>query len=223
MIYDTKLNHEQVLKISKLIDEMWIVLWIGEGKNEEMKEGTTLNEYIQRCFEIAGVMLSCIAKIVAISCNKNYKEVEKIGKIGEYLGIGAMIRNDLMNLVPEEVVKNGKGKALLGHEYEDIRKGLWTFPIISAMQKAEGDEKKYILSILEKKELTNKEVVKFIKILIKVRAIEETLKLITSYKEKAREVVNELFLDSPKKELLLNFLEQLENSRVYFKKFKRQF
>lgn len=223
MIYDTKLNNEQILTMSKLIDEMWIILWIGQGKNEGMKEGTTYEEYIERCYEIAGIMLSCIAKMIAISCNKKPEEIGKIGKIGEFYGIAAMIRNDLMNLIPQNLVKKGRSKALLRYEYEDVRKGLWTFPIIFSMKKIKDKERSYLNSTLGKKDATDEEVIKLTKILVGCGAIEETLKLITRYKEKTKNIINELFPISPKKQLLLNFIEQLENSRVYFKKFKKQF
>lgn len=223
MIYDSKLSESQILEISKLMDKMWTILWIGEGKNEEMKKGTTLRKYIQRCYEIAGVMLSCTVKIVSISCNKNLEEIEEIGKIGEYFGISAMIRNDLMNLIPQELIKKGKSKALLRNEYEDVRKGLWTYPIIYAMKNGKNEEKRFIRSILGKQNIPNKKFIKLTKILVKCNAIEETLNLITKYKEKAKEIINKLFSASLKKEVLLNFIEQLENSRIYFKKFKKQF
>ncbi len=221
MIHYSKLDYMSIVKISKLIDEMWTILWIGEGKNEEMKDKTTMKEYIQRCYEIAGIMLSCAAKMVVISCNKNNKEIEEIGKIGEFYGIGAMIRNDLMDLIPQEIIKKSKTKALLRYGYEDVKKGLWTFPIISAMKLANTKEKKYIESILGKQKANSKELIRITKIVIDCGAVEETLNLITKYKEKAKDIANKLFLDSEKKTLLLDFLEQLENSRSYFKRFKK--
>lgn len=196
------------LRVLDLANHMWARLWIGEGFNEEMKEGTTLEEYIIRCYDLCGVMFDVVSQISAICAGADEKGVRLASDIGKNYGIATMIRNDLADLMPR---LQERSKALSKHPFEDVRKGIWTYPVIHATENAKEKEKEIVRDILEK-ECDEQRHLELCKLLEKCGSIDATLGLITSYREKANEHIRELD-EGESRELLLDFTGLLENLR----------
>jgi len=220
MLNDLKIDDAKKLKIIDLANRIWEILWKGEGKNEHMKDGTTVEEYIERCYEIAGIMWETVAKISAILCNAGNEKINFMAEIGKIFGIAVMIRNDLTSFLPEELMKE-KSKALSRKSFEDVRKGIWTYPIICAMKNAGTEDKARINKLLGKNKATEEELIELTKLLIKMGCIDSTLDLITSYKLKGLEYVNKLD-NSDSKIHLTELFELLENTKEYVNKFKKR-
>ena len=218
MLSDLKLENSLKIKVFELANQMWDILWRGEGKNEHMKDNTTYGRYIERCYEICGVMFETITKMSALSCNSKIDDIEKMGEIGKSFGIAVMIRNDLTIFLPEELMKK-KSKALSRLSFEDVKKGIWTYPIICGMKKAIKSDTFQIRNLLGKKNASEKELLNLTKLLIRLGCINETLDQITLYKRKGLNCVNEL-AKSNSRTYLIELFELLENTRDYVKEFQ---
>jgi geranylgeranyl pyrophosphate synthase len=218
MLSDLKLEDSLKLKILELANQMWDILWKGEGKNEHMKDNTTYEKYIERCYEICGVMFEIVAKMSAVACNSKMDDIENMGKIGRLFGIAVMIRNDLTIFLPEEIMRK-KSKALSRLSFEDVRKGIWTYPVICGMEKASKSDEIQIRNLLGKKEASEKELLNLTKLLIQLGCINETLDQITSYKRKGLDCVNKL-AECNSRTYLIELFKLLENTRDYVKEFQ---
>lgn len=219
LLSELKLKDNPKLKIFMLANQMWETLWLGEGRNEYMKDGTTTEKYIKRCYEICGVMFETVAKMSAVSMGCEDNEIEKIGEIGKIFGIGVMIRNDLTSFLPEVTMRN-KSKALSRPSFEDVKKGIWTFPIISAMKKDECD-KTQIRNLLGTNNASEEELLNLTKTLTNLGCINETLDMISLYKSKGLNYVNKLN-DCQSKSYLTELFGLLENTRSYVEEYKKQ-
>ncbi|MFA6096155.1 MAG: polyprenyl synthetase family protein [Candidatus Paceibacterota bacterium] len=214
LLSDLKIKDCSKLKILTLANQMWEILWVGEGINEDMKDDTTAAKYIERCYKICGVMFETMAKTSAIAADSSDREVEQFGEIGRVFGTGVMARNDLTCFLPEEIMRKNS-KALSRISFEDVRKGIWTYPIICAMEKEESD-KAQIRKLLGNKKASGEELLDLTKTLIRLGCIDETLDLITSYKLKGLDRVDRLNESDPKA-YLVELFELLENTREYVK------
>ncbi len=194
-----------------LARKMWYRLMIGQGFNEEMKEDTTLEGYINRCYDICGVTFDTIAEISAVCAKATEKNVEISNDIGKNYGIAVMIRNDLADLLPK-VRKHSK--ALSKQYFEDLRKGIWTYPILYSIKNCEKKEQEILRRVVGRKEIDDKNFQKFYGILKDSGAIVSTLDLITEYRNKA----NDSIIKLPKcreRNLLSELMALLENLRGY--------
>lgn len=217
LLLELKVKNNSKLKIFTLANRMLEVLWIGEGINESMKEGTTVEKYIERCYKICGVMFETVAKMSAIAMDSSDREVEEIGEIGKIFGVGVMVRNDLTCFLPEKIMRKNS-TALSRFSFEDIKKGIETGPIIFAMKKEESD-KVQIRELLGNKKASEEELLELTKVLIRLGCIDETLNLITAYKLKCLNRVKKLNEGDPKA-YLVELFELLENTRKYVEEFK---
>ncbi len=196
------------LKVIDLAHHMWTRLWVGEGFNEEMKDGTNLEEYLGRCYDLCGVMFDVVSQISAICAGSSAKDIQLASDIGKNYGMATMIRNDLADLMPG---LRARSKALSKHPFEDVRKGIWTYPIIHAMGAAGANEKEIIRNTLGKV-CGRQQHLELCKLLEECGSIIATLDLITKYREHANERIKKLD-ECESRDLLFDFTGLLENLR----------
>lgn len=218
MLSDLKIKESVKLKLFELANYMWRVLWEGEGHNEHMKEGTTVDRYIERCYELAGVMFETATKMAAIIYDANNKIIKLSGEIGKLFGIATMIRNDLTVFMPEELMKERSG-ALSRKSFEDVKKGLYTYPIICVTEKIKNKDNIKIKNLLGNKNTNEKELLGLTRLLIEMGCIDKTLDLINFYKLESLKLIERL-KNSKNKQKLIRFLNLLDNTRIYVKDFK---
>jgi len=209
-----EISNDTKVKIYEIANTMWQKLWVGEGFNEEMREGTTLNEYLNRCNNICGVMFDSVAHMSAIVANANNERVKLARDIGRNYGIAVMIRNDLSDWISDI---SEHSRALSKKPFEDLRKEIWTYPVIYAMEKGDDASKKFLSNAMQKN-LNQKDLEKITHIMHECGAFNATLDIITKYKVKAQSSIKS-FPESLAKERLYLFTELLENLRGYRGKF----
>jgi octaprenyl-diphosphate synthase len=195
------------IKIYELANDMWLKLWIGEGFNEEMKQETTISEYIQRCYDVCGVMYDAASQMVAITAKATPEQIQTASNIGKNYGIATMIRNDLVDLL---VDFNKHSSALSKKPYEDVKKGICTHPILNALGKCTLEERATIDKILG----TQSDISPLQEILKRYQSVEATLDVISDYKQKTQNEIRKLPETNAKK-LLMKFSDMLENLRGY--------
>lgn len=220
MLDDLEINDSLKLEIEKLGIKMWEILWIGEGRNEHMKEGTSFETYFKRCYEVSGVMFETVARMCAFVAGAKDEFLGTCNDFGKQFGIAVMIRNDMTVFFPESLMKS-KSKALARTSFEDIKKGIWTHPIISASKKMPNNEFKKINNLLGK-DLSENELLEITRLLIKYGCIDETFDLISDYKNKLMKNL-ENFKDNSNRLYIQEMLNMLENTRNYMEDFKKNY
>ena len=84
---------------------------IGQLKNEDFGANADEKAYLERCYGIAGCASEKIAKMCAMAGKADEEEIIKLSEIGKYFGICCQIRNDVLDLIPENVLK-GRTKSM---------------------------------------------------------------------------------------------------------------
>ena len=119
---------------------------MSEGELLQIEKTKKLNIDEKTYFEIiqkktASLISSC-CKIAAISVTTNSNQIEKISKLGMYIGIAFQIKDDLFDYGKSRI---GKPRGI------DIKQKKLTLPLIYTLNNVEKKEKKWIVNSLKKR------------------------------------------------------------------------
>jgi len=181
-------DSKNLLKIYDVYSRELIKIHFGQAADIAWHKGIadadniSEEEYLEMCSNKTGCIARLAAKIAAIIAGKSDKEIEKIGKFTETIGIAFQIQDDILNLIGEEFTakKGGAG--------EDITEGKRSLLIIHTLQKANEKDRKRLLEILRMHTLDQKLRDESISIIEKYGSIEYA-------KEKARNMVKQVWED----------------------------
>ena len=156
-----------VTKLSKACIE------ICEGQVDDIKlaknkQIPTESEYIKMIEKKTAVLFEVACAMGAISAKKPAKDVRNLSVFGRNLGIAFQITDDLIGIMGDSKVT---GKAV----GNDIREGKKSLPILLAIRKARGSNKKKILRVFGKSKTTRAELNAVVSI-IRSLGIEETVR-----------------------------------------------
>ena len=145
-------------------------------------------------------------KIGAILGGGNSKQVENLGIIGRNIGIAYIITNDAWDF---------------GKDLEDFRNGKYTMPVIYALEKAEGEDKIVLNSLMNKKRLIEEEKNRIREIIVKKGVIEYSKKRANEFCDVARKGL-EAFPDCKAKDMIDFSMTMTQRNKYYdfLKKFK---
>lgn len=159
------------------------------------------------CAYKTGVLARASTKLGGILGNGSEKQIEKLGKFGESVGVAFQIQDDILNLVGEEF---GKGKGV----GEDIHEGKRTIMVLHTLKNASEEDKKRLLEILNTHPEDQETIQEAIEIIKKNHSIEYA-------KAKAKELVEEswkelepVLINSNAKNILQAFAEYLISRSV---------
>ncbi|MDH5779348.1 MAG: polyprenyl synthetase family protein [Candidatus Bathyarchaeota archaeon] len=99
-------------------------------------------QYMQMCAYKTGTIARMSAKIATVLADASDDVVEKIGRFAESIGVAFQIQDDILDLVSEAFAKMKGG---LG---QDITEGKRTLMVIHTLEKAEPNDRKRLLEIL---------------------------------------------------------------------------
>ena len=99
-------------------------------------------QYMQMCAYKTGTIARMSAKIATVLADASDDVVEKIGRFAESIGVAFQIQDDILDLVSEAFAKMKGG---LG---QDITEGKRTLMVIHTLEKAEPNDRKKLLEIL---------------------------------------------------------------------------
>ncbi len=187
-----------------ILTEM-VKLHLGQGTDIYWHKGLknpVVEEYLEMCANKTGGLARLSVKMAAILAGKDDETVEKLGKVAESIGIAFQIQDDIINLKSKEFQKlKGFG--------EDITEGKRSLMVIYTLGKANKNDKKRLLEILDKHTTDPEEIKEAVEIMEKYNAFDFA-------KNKAREIIESawkeaepLLLDNEAKILLKNFIEYL--------------
>ena len=119
---------------------------MSEGELLQIEKTKKLNIDEKTYFEIiekktASLISSC-CKIAAISITTNSNQIEKISKLGMYIGIAFQIKDDLFDYGKSRI---GKPRGI------DIKQKKLTLPLIYTLNNVEKKERKWIVNSLKKR------------------------------------------------------------------------
>ena len=141
---------------------------VDDIKLAENKRIPTESEYIKMIEKKTAVLFEVACAMGAISAKKPAKDVRNLSVFGRNLGIAFQITDDLIGIMGDSKVT---GKAV----GNDIREGKKSLPILLAIRKARGSNKKKILRVFGKSKATRAELNAVVSI-IRSLGIEETVR-----------------------------------------------
>tara|TARA_B100000953_G_scaffold88121_1_gene71894 strand:- start:18 stop:998 length:981 start_codon:yes stop_codon:yes gene_type:complete len=141
---------------------------VDDIKLAENKRIPTESEYIKMIEKKTAVLFEVACAMGAISAKKPAKDIRNLSAFGHNLGIAFQITDDLIGIMGDSKVT---GKAV----GNDIREGKKSLPILLAIRKARGSDKKKILRVFGKSKATRAELNAVVSI-IRSLGIEETVR-----------------------------------------------
>lgn len=190
-------NEYEILRIvSNAVKEM------SEGEILQIRQSRKLSITEDQYFEIirkkTAALISACSASGAKSVGASDKDVQSMAQFGEYIGIAFQIKDDLLDYQ----IKNFTGKPS-GNDFKEKK---ITLPLIYSLQNSSNQERKNILSIINKGKANNKEkefenLVSFVS--TKGGIDYSTLRM-NEYKNKALQILDQ-YPDSLSKRALIEF------------------
>lgn len=210
-------------KILEYFEEMDYFLYLGQYLNEDLLENSTFENYRKRT-ELISIDPYYFSKMLLNNLKISKKEKDLFDNIVSKWRYLAMIRNDFMSLSPEEIKRQARTKMLQGKTFEDIRKGLWVWPIIYFFRKAKASskEKKFVKTILGNEKAGKKDLLEVVRILMKTGSLKAFLKHI---KDKEKEIIGlvKSNLTGFERRKWIDFVVLAENVNTYYREIKKFF
>lgn len=169
-------------------------------KMAESKKIPSQSDYIKMIEKKTAALFDVSCSMGAICANAKPKDIAKLSSFGRNLGIAFQITDDLIGVMGDtKMTKKPVGN--------DLREGKKSLPIVLAITKSKGNDKKTILKTFGNPNATKNDIEKAVDV-IRALGIEKIVrKQALQYSEKARESLSS-FSGTPKEELLnlLNFV-----------------
>ena len=149
MTQKAKLTPEMQGDIYEVYVQEMINLSMGQAMDIAWHRGIanadTLREedYLQMCAYKTGTLARMSAKIAAVVSGADKPLVEKLGRFAESIGVAFQMQDDILDITAEEF---GKKKGGIG---QDITEGKRSLMVIYTLQKANSDDKKRLVQILD--------------------------------------------------------------------------
>jgi len=144
------------------------------------------------------LLFSTCTEVGGLSVNADEESLIHLRNFGEYLGICFQIKDDVFDY--SDNLKLGKPTG------NDIRDGKVTLPLIYALLNTQGIEREKVLSMIDNREFTPKNIKYITRFSIENGGVEYALSRMESFKNKAIEELNG-FADSNVKKSLIKCAE----------------
>jgi geranylgeranyl pyrophosphate synthase len=200
-----KFDKNTIIRAYDAIIEELIKIHAGQGMDIIWHKGLadadsiTEKDYLQMCAYKTGVLPRLAARLAVIFSGGSKKAEEKLGKLGEAIGLIFQIKDDILNIKPTE--KWGKE---LG---DDISEGKRTLLVIHTFKKANRKDRERLLKILKMHTKDKKLIIEAINIIKKYGSIEYAERFAEKLLKKAWKDVDKLLKPSPAKEKLKAFVD----------------
>ena len=176
---------------------------MSQGELLQIEKSRSLDITIDTYFEIirqktATLIASCCAiGAKAVGCNE--KEVQKMHKLGELIGMAFQIKDDLFDYGKKKI---GKPIGI------DIREKKMTLPLIHVLNKSSKSDKRTIINIIKNRNKNKTKVDELIQLVKEKGGIEFAEEKMNFYRQKALKILREFpkndYRDSL--ELILNYV-----------------
>lgn len=202
-------DESTVLKCYELLSDTYRKIYQGQIMDLlfEERDNVTEKECIDMIKHKTAAIMESALKIGAILGGGSKDEVEMLSALGRHFGLAFQIQNDVNNLLIEDEVGRKRGS--------DIHQGKRTYVIVMALQNGLDHERGILLSALNKKKCSDKEVHEIIEMLKKRGSIDNAMSIAKEYANKAKNDIKNL-KESNTKKLLLKLVDYIV-SKTYWK------
>ena len=136
---------DTMLRAYEVFSEEMINIHIGQGTDiywhKGMKDTMTEGQYLQMCAFKTGSLSRMAARLAVVLSDGDREKEEKLGKLGEAIGVAFQIKDDVLSLTGEEFA-NRKGYG------DDITEGKRSLSVIHTLKKASQADRKRLVEIL---------------------------------------------------------------------------
>jgi octaprenyl-diphosphate synthase len=144
-------------------------------------------EYFNVIHKKTASLLSACMKIGALTVNADQDIVSKFAELGELIGLGVQLRDDIFDYYDDNV---GKPTG------NDIREGKITLPLLHAFKNTNEREHKQAMSIVQDKNFTDENIDYLINFAKENGGIDYTYSVLEQTIDKANKIVDNLNLSS---------------------------
>ena len=143
-----KLSPSKINKLYEIYAQEMINVGFGQAMDIAWHRGLanadeiSQKQYMQMCAYKTGTIARMSGKMATVLADASDDVVEKIGRFAESIGVAFQIQDDILDLMSEEFaeMKGGLG--------QDITEGKRTLMVIHTLEKAEPNDRKRLLEIL---------------------------------------------------------------------------
>lgn len=173
---DSRYTKDQYHHLHQLFFDAIRIVCEGQAMDLDFEErtGVTIDEYLQMISGKTARLLSCSLQMGAVVAGAGKDAVHDAGVVGMEAGIAFQIQDDLLDAVGNP---DTFGKKVGG----DIFEGKKTWLSILALQRADEDQKKELLRILQLKENSRDEVNKVINLYFELGVIDDAQKAVEDH------------------------------------------
>ncbi|MBS3056362.1 MAG: polyprenyl synthetase family protein [Candidatus Aenigmarchaeota archaeon] len=178
---NSNLNEKIKTRLYEIYIQEMINISFGQGMDiawhKGLSESVSVKQYLQMCAYKTGTLARMSAKLAAIIAEADAKTTEKVGLFAESLGIAFQIQDDILDVV-------SKNRKSFGKVYgNDIIEGKRSLMVVHTLNKANREDKKQLILILNAEKKTKEQIESAIKLLKKYNSIEFA-------KKKSREILS---------------------------------
>jgi len=201
-------DHDSISKkqLSRLLDifvKSTITVCDGQALDMEFesRNDVSLEEYLTMISWKTAALLSGSMELGAIIANASDEQIQWVSEIGRLAGIAFQIQDDLLDVIadPDKFGKKSGG---------DIIEGKKTFLLISALERAHGEDLELLKSIPGKSNISENDVKNVTTLMYKLGVIDSAEQEIKSLYDQSFELLNN-FPESEHKEKIKALLNQL--------------
>jgi len=207
-----KFEPEILVRVYEVYVQEMINLGLGQGTDIYWHKGkaeeVTEDEYLQMCLFKTGCLSRMAANLAVVLSGGSEELVEAAGRVAETIGVAFQIQDDILDLVGE---KFAKGKGGLGM---DITEGKRSLMVIHTLEKANKEDKKRLIEILNKHTDEEDERKEAIEIIQKYDSVEYAKEVAKKIMREAWEEADKALPESKAKERLKEFVNYLIERKV---------
>ena len=199
---------EKYKKLNSLFNKT--ALQVCEGQQYDMdferEISISVEDYIKMISLKTGVLIATALKFGAIIAMSENNDMENIYQYGLNLGIAFQLQDDYLDIFGEDDF--GKQKA------GDIIENKKTFLYLKTLEMAEDNDKKKILKLYGKEQFSEEKIESVVELFKKYKIPNLTELEIQKYTLKAHQNIRNLSIDQNKKNVFINFADQLMDRKV---------
>ncbi len=171
-------------------------------KEFEIRNDVSLKEYLVMIKKKTAALAEMCCTIGAQIAKADLEIVEALADFGNNLGMAFQIQDDLLDIFGDE---KEFGKKVGG----DLLEAKKTYLFLKALEKAEGEDKKFLLKVIEQKGAKKQDIPLYKDLYFQLGIIDDAKKSINTYTKKALKSINII-----KSDIAKEYLTELANSLI---------
>jgi len=174
----------------------------------ETRNDVTAEEYVYMIYLKTAALIAGSLKLGAAFGGASEKEMDMLYNFGKYLGIAFQLQDDHLDVYGDEKTF---GKRIGG----DIISNKKTFLLISAFQRAEGEQRARLKALIDAKEFNEEEKIQAVTDIYNELGIEDLVKKeILKYIDMSIDLLNDIDVAPERKSVLMEMVSILKD-RIY--------